>query len=591
MHAYEIKPTNFATLPDEKQLGALAKFYRLLASIQSPLRIVMQKQLIKVELGSENKNVLMPRTMLVAREPLEQTLEQVGLQYSIVTKEPTWKIVDEHLNYLVLADSVARCYSLYMMPSMLPAAWVHSLLLQCDLVSVYVKPIESHKAVSQMQRYLGLVSSGASMYSELKYRTEKASLVLDALTRQQSKMFSVCVTSLIKAQNLHSLKLADKKFRAASRTMMVSFDCGYAMQKTMLSWGIGKQLFFDLVSCGIFYPFVSSDMVEVPNGILLGLNVSTGSPVIYDYTQRENYNILLLASSGAGKSVTAKLILKRLKQKYPSAKIFVIDPNGEYEKIAPVLGLDVIKVSEQHGLGLDPFKLFDATDAADILADLKNVDEVIRTEFRAKAAGCHSIDEFYQIVNQKAQEYLADLVDGRISQVLKGQPKLSDSVVLSLKGTDGQDRVFLLLFLVLGKVWKMINSIENQIPKIILVDEGWMLFMKNTSGRFLNMIARMGRKFNVVFVFVTQRPEDVIENDFGRAIADNAATKIFLQNTEQAADKIKNAMSLSEQECDLIKTLQKGHCLLLTKDYRLYAQILPSKEELDLFSTDPTIPE
>jgi type IV secretory pathway VirB4 component len=88
-------------------------------------------------------------------------------------------------------------------------------------------------------------------------------------------------------------------------------------------------------------------------------------------------------------------------------------------------------------------------------------------------------------------------------------------------------------------------------------------------------------------MFVTQRPEDVIENEYGRAIADNAATKIFLQNTEQAADKIKSAMSLSDEECELIKTLSRGQCLLLTKDYRLYAQIVPSGEELRVFSTTP----
>ncbi|MGI0003984.1 MAG: ATP-binding protein, partial [Candidatus Nitrosotenuis sp.] len=154
-------------------------------------------------------------------------------------------------------------------------------------------------------------------------------------------------------------------------------------------------------------------------------------------------------------------------------------------------------------------------------------------------------------------------------------------------GTDGQDRVFLLLLLALGKIWKKINTIEPRIPKIILIDEGWLLFMKNTSGKFLNMIARVGRKFNVIFIFVTQRPEDVIENDFGRAIADNAGTKIFLQNTEQAADKIKTAMSLSDEESDLIKSLQRGQCLMLTKDYRLYGQITPSKEELSVFSTTP----
>jgi len=112
----------------------------------------------------------------------------------------------------------------------------------------------------------------------------------------------------------------------------------------------------------------------------------------------------------------------------------------------------------------------------------------------------------------------------------------------------------------------------------------------SSAGKFLDMMARVGRKFNVIFLFITQRPEDVIENQYGRAIAENAATKIFLQNTEQASEKIKRAMDLSEQEADMLKTFSRGQCLLLTKDYRLRVQITPSAEELKIFSTTPTDP-
>ncbi len=588
-HTYEIKPTNFGSLPDDKKLAALAKFYRLLASMQKPIRIIMQKDSLELDVGNGKKSVPVPRTFLVSGEPIEQVLDQIGLEYSMVAKQPQWKIKSEALRYLVLDGSVfATCYTLYRVPSSLPAAWAHSILSKSDMVSVWLKPIENHKAVSQMQRYVGLVSSGATKSHDLKYRTEKGLAVLDALAKQQTKLFTVSLVSMIKASSLSGLRLCDKDFKAAMRTMMASFDSTLALQKQMLVEGVGKALYFDLASCGIFYPFVSADMIEVPNGVVLGLNIRTGAPIVYDYTLRENYNILLLASSGAGKSVTAKTLLKRLGDKFPDAKIFVIDPNGEYEKVAKFLRLDVIQVTEQETLGLDPFRLFDATDAADVLADLKNVDEIIRTEFRAKATGCRSVREFYGRVNDKAKEYLSDLVQGKISSVLEGEPKISDRVIISLRGTDGQDRVFLLLLLSLGKIWKQINALEPRIPKIILIDEGWMLFMKNTSGKFLNMIARVGRKFNVIFIFVTQRPEDVIENDFGRAIADNAGTKIFLQNTEQAADKIKIAMSLSDEESELIKSFQRGQCLMLTKDYRLHGQIIASREELSVFSTTPT---
>ena len=111
-----------------------------------------------------------------------------------------------------------------------------------------------------------------------------------------------------------------------------------------------------------------------------------------------------------------------------------------------------------------------------------------------------------------------------------------------------------------------------------------------SAGKFLDGIARMGRKLNVIFVFVTQRPEDVIDNEYGRGIADNAGTKILMQNTEQASKRIAGALSLSDKETDMLKSFPRGDALLLTKDYRLHIQITPSGEEIRLFSTTPMDP-
>ncbi len=179
-------------------------------------------------------------------------------------------------------------------------------------------------------------------------------------------------------------------------------------------------MYFELGSTAIFYPFVSADMIEVPNGIPLGINLNTAAPVIYDYTQRENYNILLLASSGAGKSVTAKTCLARLSTKYPDAMVFIVDPNGEYEEVAKHLKLNLIKATQESRLGLEPFKIFAPADAADILGDITKAHDTVRKEFRAKADGCSSVMELYCKVSDEAKRFLADLVEGPISSVLQG---------------------------------------------------------------------------------------------------------------------------------------------------------------------------
>ncbi|MEM4252205.1 MAG: ATP-binding protein, partial [Candidatus Nitrosotenuis sp.] len=477
--------------------------------------------------------------------------------------------------------------TLYGIPATLSAAWAHQLLAYVDLVSIRMRPIENHRAISSINRIVGLITASTAKNPAAHYKYEKGMDLLQALARQETRLFKCSLVIMIRAQHSFALKLADKNFKNATRSTLSSFEATPTMQMGMLENGIGKQLYFELGSCAIFYPFVSADMIEIPNGVALGINMNTLAPVIFDYSQRDNYNILLLATSGAGKSVTAKTILARLIKKYPTSHVFVVDPNGEYEIVADFLQIQVIRATEEKELGLDPFNLFKPDDAAEIIGDISKADNVVRKEFRAKAQGCKSIIDLYEKVDKLAQSYLKDLVTGSLHEVLRGESKLEDRVVISLRGTSGEERISMLLLLALGKIWKKINSLPIAVPKILLIDEGWMLFNMSSAGKFLDMIARMGRKFNVIFIFITQRPEDVIENQYGRAIAENAATKIFLQNTEQASEKIKKAMDLSEQEADMLKTLSRGQCLFLTKDYRLRVQITPSDDELKVFSTTP----
>ncbi len=585
---YEIKPTNFSTLPDDKKIVALGRFFNIISSIQKPVRILMIKEPLTLEMGTDVKTLQIPRTYLVSEEPLEQFLQQTGLEYSVATNKPKWDIQEERLSFLKLKDgSLAKCYTLYGIPATLSAAWAHQLLAYVDLVSIRMRPIENHRAISSINRIVGLITASTAKNPAAHYKYEKGMDLLQALARQETRLFKCSLVIMIRAQHSFALKLADKNFKNATRSTLSSFEATPTMQMGMLENGIGKQLYFELGSCAIFYPFVSADMIEIPNGVALGINMNTLAPVIFDYSQRDNYNILLLATSGAGKSVTAKTILARLTKKYPTSHVFVVDPNGEYEIVADFLQIQVIRATEEKELGLDPFNLFKPDDAAEIIGDISKADNVVRKEFRAKAQGCKSIIDLYEKVDKLAQSYLKDLVTGSLHEVLRGESKLEDRAVISLRGTSGEERISMLLLLALGKIWKKINSLPVAVPKILLIDEGWMLFNMSSAGKFLDMIARMGRKFNVIFIFITQRPEDVIENQYGRAIAENAATKIFLQNTEQASEKIKKAMDLSEQEADMLKTLSRGQCLFLTKDYRLKVQITPSDDELKVFSTTP----
>ncbi|MEM4317803.1 MAG: ATP-binding protein, partial [Candidatus Nitrosocaldus sp.] len=189
------------------------------------------------------------------------------------------------------------------------------------------------------------------------------------------------------------------------------------------------------------------------------------------------------------------------------------------ERLAKMYDASIIRLTDSIELGLDPFLLFDKSNACNIIADILNAPETVRKEIIALGLDVrvkiNSIDMLYALCSENAKQYLVDIVkDVR----LRGNAIIKDRTIFSMRSTYGsRARDSFLLTLALAKVWNTINSINIETPKILLIDEGWLLFNIETSAKFINLIARVGRKLNTIFIFITQRPEDLIVNEYGRA--------------------------------------------------------------------------
>ena len=83
--------------------------------------------------------------------------------------------------------------------------------------------------------------------------------------------------------------------------------------------------------------------------------------------------------------------------------MYVIDPMGEYSKIADYFGgMDVLYLKdEKDQLGLDPFALLDPLDAADILAKITKAPDNVKRQFKTHCGNAKSFDEFYELIPKK----------------------------------------------------------------------------------------------------------------------------------------------------------------------------------------------
>lgn len=605
LFTYEIRPTNFFSLPDEKQEAMLTRFAQLLNSAagDGTVTLTLARSYVEFE-GLRFENT---KAYISGKEELAGYLSALGFGSKEAACSPCLDVVTEHSRDILArytfdapqVSTMGRPCRLFVLTALRPrmsAAWAHSLLQHCDLVVVSVKKIDPDQAVAMAQKYRTTIEAAAARRQSLVAKLERADAVYQALRAQRTALFYTGASCAILADTQKELDTRSKVFVRAMRASEVRFSDVPFLQRQMATGTWRKDLIIELGSLAIMYPFVSADLLEVEKGIMLGQNVETKSPVVFDYSLRNNYNMILLASSGAGKSVSAKTILKRIMERFPEAHVYVVDPQGEYEKIAGYFGLSVVKLTDPQGkvrrMGLDPYTLFDMLDVPQVIADIAGADDLARKDMTAKSTSATSIFDLYQKVDDHTKRHLIQLVQGPFSELFKPgkENAISSKSIISLQGAyDNRERQAVLLTLALAKAWKYIISVPAHVPKVLVVDEGWLVFKIPMTARFAEMIARTGRKLNVLFLFISQRPEDVIRHETGRAILENADTKILLRNTEIASQEVAEALWLSQRERDMLPVLTNGEALVFAGEHRLRVRIAPkSQDELDVFSTTPS---
>ena len=184
---------------------------------------------------------------------------------------------------------------------------------------------------------------------------------------------------------------------------------------------------------GVF-PFVSSELQD-DNGFYLGDNEY---PVFVDFfkrdAQRVNSNMMIIGKSGSGKSFGTKTLLANFAA--DNTKIFIIDPEKEYEYLAEKLHGKLIDVgSSIHGI-LNPFHVirsFSKDEDEDekieekVMAELEKDVNADIDELREKFKKEKSDDSFNQHL-QFIEQFLRTILEGISSDAFE----IINSLVLEM---------------------------------------------------------------------------------------------------------------------------------------------------------------
>ena len=450
------------------------------------------------------------------------------------------------------------------------------------------------------------------------------------------------------------------------RRLMISQDmdiriCRFRQEQALLSilpfCKLDKKLFeaskrnmltSSAASC---YPFTSFEMSD-ENGILLGVNQHNNSLVIVDiFNSRvyKNANMVLLGTSGAGKTFTLQLIALRMRRK--STQVFIIAPlkgheflracnniGGEFISISPA-SKQCINVCEIRKQDLSANQLIDGVvNENSILAkkiqqlhiffsllipDINHeerqlLDEALIRTYAKKGITHNNeslidpdhpdryremplLGDVYEILMESPEtkrmgNILNRLVNGSAKAFNQHTNVQLDNLytVLDISELTGE-LLPVGMFVALDYVWDKAKEDRTK-EKAIFIDEAWELIgdddtsnpnnAKALAGEWVQEIFKIIRGYGGAAVAATQDIGDLDRSRFGKGILNVAKTKIILNLEDDEARRVQSILHLSDAEIMSITRFERGQGLISTNSNHITVSFKASPLEKQLITTD-----
>ncbi|MEM4114641.1 DUF87 domain-containing protein (plasmid) [Sulfolobus tengchongensis] len=598
LNVYQLEPGPFEILSDEERDQLEQKFLQILNVVDKGT-IYIQASKTKYQYEDEEYEVLFNKFYLIT---------EANLDYP--KGELTRKKVKRALpRYVILEDNtLAQAAVFYKFPDLAPEGMLFEYFGLGDIVIKWesLDPVSAASAVDRSRKRLESLGSTDSIIIRKLEKVKQ----LQAIVGGQAKLLRLWAYLIIYGQNEAELKQKFMQARIIARSRLFDLDIPVFYQKALYNLETSvasfipftntvKPVYVDTITASWeFYPLISEDLIDA-DGIFLGFSDS-GSPVLFNPYMRNNHNIVILGETGSGKSMTLKILLKRMKEKY-KIKIWGIDPENEYVKLAEILGFKGIVVQRGTKLGLDPvlmakINVLNPEDIAELLAEFYLPDDIaLRNRLRAAVFDVYDessdlFDLIERIKNQDEQiyKYLEAAKTPPDVYIFEAEDKLetTENIVFGLREISGQGatRLKALITTLLAAIFQR-EAFSNREKGFVFVDEGWLFVNYPITMALLENLSRRARKYSKGLIFATQRPADVVNNDSGRTILEQSATVFLLRQRSQSLQVLKQTFALRDEEAQELLQAEPGHGILRTGNYLLRLYVQPSKEEFEAFKT------
>ncbi len=305
----------------------------------------MSKKRKQQELEKQN-NIQEEEVMTLKKQSLKDLIAPSGIDASNI----------DHLEIISSVKRYARSFYVSTLPRMatFPLLFRDMYLFGDINTSIYINPIaesrsqnELNKVINELEteRLVAQDRGNINRESNLAQKRYEAEQLRDEISAGFNKMYEASIVSTIFSYNLDDLDRLTKMLASEMSKSLVGVKSAWAMQEEafqsnlpLMNNKMKKTHSFDRRSMATVFPFVTSD-VGHPTGIPLGFNKQTGTPILFDnfHSSLNNYNMVIFAKSGAGKSVTMKTLISR-SSVLMGIESLALDAEGEYTIVAESLG-------------------------------------------------------------------------------------------------------------------------------------------------------------------------------------------------------------------------------------------------------------
>ena len=220
--------------------------------------------------------------------------------------------------------------------------------------SIYITPIsearsqnELNKVINELEteRIVAADRGNINRESTLTQKRFEAEQLRDEIAAGFNKMYEASIVATLFAYNLNDLEAMTKLLATEMSKSLVGIKSAWAIQEEafqsnlpLMQDKIKRTHSFDSRSMGTVFPFTTSEVGHA-TGDPLGFNKQTGTPILFDnfHPSLTNYNMVIFAKSGAGKSVTMKTLISR-SSVLMGIESLALDAEGEYSIVAESLG-------------------------------------------------------------------------------------------------------------------------------------------------------------------------------------------------------------------------------------------------------------